>query len=231
MKSVARMLFYSATFGKISGAASGKGNAVKGILSCALMILAPPAAQAQKILMCKDASGRTLSSDRPMPECADHAVRELDGNGLVRRVIPAPLTAEQKRQKQLEEEKIKAGEIAAAEQKQNDRAIMDRYRNEGEIGAARERTVDLVREQAGREAIALAAAETRRKDTQTEIGRLKNKKTVPAALQRRLDESELAILDAKKKMQDYEAEIAQINAKYDATLKRYRELGGGTADK
>jgi len=219
MKSVKRILFYP----KMGGAG--------GILLGALMLSAPLAAHAQKILMCKDAAGRTYTSDRPMPECADRAVRELDRNGIVRRVIPAPLTAEQKHQKQVEEEKIRADEIAAADQKQNDRAIMDRYRNEGEIGIARERTVDLVREQSRREAAALAAAETRRKDVQFEIGRLKDKKAVSPALQSKLDESDQAILNAKKKMQDYEAEIAQINAKYDATLKRYRELGGATAAK
>jgi hypothetical protein len=215
--------------GVLGDAICGKGCATGGILLGSLMLLAPLTAHAQKILMCKDASGRTFTSDRPMPECADRAVRELDRNGMVRRVIPAPLTAEQKRQKQLEEEKIRADEIAAAEQKQNDRAIMDRYRSEGEIGIARARTVDLVREQVKREASALAAAETRRKDAQTEIVRLKDKKAVPAALQSKLDESELAILDAKKKMHDYETEIAQINIKYDATLKRYRELGSATA--
>ncbi|MDB5761519.1 MAG: hypothetical protein JWQ21_514, partial [Herminiimonas sp.] len=185
-----------------------------------LLALAPLTVHAQKIFMCKDASGRTLTSDRPIPECADRAVREFDKNGIVRHDIAAPLTAEQKRQKQLEEEKRKADEAAAAEQKQNDRAIVARYRNEEDIAIARKRTVDLVQEQIKREAITLAAAEKRRKDLQAEAELPKNKKAAPPGLQRNLDEADQAVRDQKKKIQDYEAEAAQINGKFDATLKR-----------
>src|SRR5215218_3192456 len=87
-----------------------------------LLTLSPMAAraQAQKIFICKDAHGRTFTADRPIQECMGRAVKEMDRNGIVRREIPAPLTAEQRRQKELEEEKRKAEEQAAAEQKQAD---------------------------------------------------------------------------------------------------------------
>ena len=39
-------------------------------LLCLSFVLSPCLAQA-KIFMCKDASGRTLTSDRAIPECAD----------------------------------------------------------------------------------------------------------------------------------------------------------------
>lgn len=229
MKSVTRILFYLHALSRMPATVLGKSSAAACILSGALGLTAPLIGHAQRILMCKDASGRTVTADRPMPECADRAVRELDRNGIVRREIPAPLTAEQKRQKKMEEEKARAEQAAAAEQKQQDRAIMDRYRNEGEIAIARERTVELVREQSRREAVALAAAQAQRKDALTELGRLKNPKATPPAVQRKLDESSQAMLDAQNKMRDYEAEIVLINAQYNATLKRFQELGGATA--
>lgn len=200
------------------------------ILLC-LMALAPLSVHAQKIYMCKDASGRTLTSDRPIPECADRAVRELDSSGITRRDIAAPLTAAQKRQKQAEEEKRKAGEAAAAEQKQTDHAIMARYRNDADVGTARKRTLDIVQEQMKRELASLAVAEKAYKGSQAEIGLIKNKKDVPAGLQRKLEEFEQAVRNGKKKIQEQEIEIAQINAKYDAELARFRELSGTAAAK
>ena len=161
----------------------------------------------------------------------DRAVRELDSSGITRRDIAAPLTAAQKRQKQAEEEKRKAGEAAAAEQKQTDHAIMARYRNDADVGTARKRTLDIVQEQMKRELASLAVAEKAYKGSQAEIGLIKNKKDVPAGLQRKLEEFEQAVRNGKKKIQEQEIEIAQINAKYDAELARFRELSGTAAAK
>jgi hypothetical protein len=199
-----------------------------GAVLCISMLL-PMAAHAQKIFMCKDASGKTLTSDRPIPECANRAMRELDKNGIVRREIAAPLTAEQKRQKELEEERLKAEAAAAEEQKQADRAMLARYRNEKDIDVARRRTLDLVQEQSKREMETLAAAEKDKKDVQQKIDRGGNKKPVPPVLQARLTEADQSIASAQKKIAAYQAEEAQINLKFDATLKRYRELTGSSA--
>jgi cell division protein FtsN len=200
------------------------------VLIC-FLALAPLSVQAQKIFMCKDASGRTLTSDRPIPECADRAVREFDKSGTVRREIPAPLTAEQKRQKQLEEEKRKVDEAAAIEQKQNDRALVARYRNESDIETARKRDLNLVQEKIKRETASLAAAEATHKTAQAELAQIKNQKNIPSALQRKIEASGQAVAEDKKKLQEYGAEIAQTNLKYDAALKRYREISGTASAK
>lgn len=190
--------------------------------ACCLLAVLPPSVQAQEILMCKDASGRTFTSDRPIPECSGRAVRQLDRNGMVRHEIPAPLTPEQKRQKQLEEERVKAEQAAAAERRQQDKAILARFRNEADIENARQRTLDTVQEQIKRESALLFAAEKRRKDIKAGIARDKGKKA-PAMLQE-LDDAGQAVANSKQKLQDYEAEAAQINGKFALTLKRYREL-------
>jgi hypothetical protein len=188
-----------------------------------LSVMLPLAAHAQ-IIMCKDAAGKTYTSDRPIMECANRPIREFGKNGFLKREIPAPLTAEQKRHKQLEEEKRKAEEVALMEQKQADRTILARYRNEGDIDVARKRTLEAVQEQLKRQTGTLAAAEKRHQDVQSEMALPKNKKAVPPGLQSRSDESDKALRDEQKKRQGYETEIAQINAQYDATAKRYREL-------
>jgi chromosome segregation ATPase len=197
-------------------------------LTAFMALFGPLAAHAQVIYICKDAAGKTFTSDRLLPECANRAVREMDRSGMVRREIPAPLTAEQKRHKQREEERLKAEAAAAEEQKQADRAMLARYRNESDIELVRKRTLELVQEQLKRESGTLAAVEKDKAEVQKKIDQA-NKKPPPAALQSRLAEAEQAIAAGKKKIAAYQAEAAQINQKFDAVLTRYRELTGGTA--
>lgn len=180
-----------------------------------------------EIFICKDAGGHTLTSDRPIAECADRDVRVLGKNGLTERVIEAPLTAEQKRQKQAAEDKRRADLAAQQEQRRQDRALLARYRNEGEIELARTRTLDQVKEQSRREELNIAESEKRLKEARAEADFHKGKTTLPALLQRRIDDAEQAIQDSRQRLAERTADMAQINAKFDQALARYRELNGG----
>jgi predicted nucleic acid-binding Zn-ribbon protein len=204
----------------------------KTMMSTCLLVMVPIAVQAQtpgKIYMCKDATGKTITSDRPIPECADRAVKELDSSGRTRREVGPPPTPEEIKQAKLDQEKKKLDAIAAAEQKRNDLAIMSRFRSEDDIAVARKRTVDLVQDQIKRETTSLHGLEKRKKDVAAQIPAAKGKTEVLAGLNRQIEEADQGIKDTKKKIQDYEAEAAQINAKFDATLKRYRELNAAAA--
>jgi len=195
----------------------------KTAISIGLLALAPLTVHAQKIYMCKDAAGKTLTSDRPIPECSGN-IKELDKQGIVRREIKPPPTAAEKEQMKKEEEQKKADDLAAAERKRNDKAILSRFRNEEDIAVARKRNVDLMQDQIKRENTAIANLEKKRKDVEAQMPAAKGKKNVEAALNKSIEEIDAAIKDSKKRVQDYEAEAAQINANYDQTLKRYREL-------
>lgn len=198
-----------------------------GFMAC-MAIFGPLAAHGQVIYICKDSSGKTFTSDRLLPECANRAVREMDRNGMVRREIPAPLTAEQKRHKELEEKRLKAETAAAEEQRQVDRALLARYRNEGDIELARKRTLELVQEQIRRESATLAAVEKNKAELQKKSEQA-NQKPTPPVLQTKLADTEQSITAIKKKISGYRAEEAQINQRFDATLNRYRELTGKPA--
>ncbi|WP_353152765.1 DUF4124 domain-containing protein [Herminiimonas fonticola] len=177
-----------------------------------------------KIFMCKDASGRTLTSDRPIPECADRAVREYGNNGVVKRDIAAPLTAEQKREKQAQEDRKKAELAAAEEQKKADRALSARYRSEEDIAAARKRDSGIVSEHIAQQKKSLAIADKDWKDAQAAVEAQKKKGVVAAGLQYKLDRSEQSVRDLKARLQESELELAQVHAKYDLTLQRFREI-------
>ena len=191
-----------------------------------LPFLLAPGAQAQ-IYLCKDADGRTISSDRMIPECANRALREFDKSGRPRREIPPPLSAEQKRQLQIDAERRKAEESAAEEQRRNDRLLRTRYKSEADIEESRKRALAVSEDQLRNEKNAAAAAEKQRQVAQAEAEALKKRNApVYPALQQRLDETDQALAASGKSIGEIEAEMAQINAKHDAALKRFRELNG-----
>lgn len=176
------------------------------------------------IFMCKDATGRTLTSDRPIPECADRAMREYGNNGVMKRDIAAPLTAEQKREKQLQEEKKKAELISADEQKRADRALSARYRSEDDIALARKRDAEIVNEQIAQHKKALSNADKDWKEAQAAVATQRKRGVVPAGLQYKYDNAEQSVQDVKARLNESEIELAQVHAKYDTILQRYREI-------
>lgn len=191
-----------------------------------IVALSSGAAQAQ-FFQCKDATGRTISSDRPIPECADRAVRELGRNGMLKREVPAPLSADEKQQKKLEEDKRKAEMLALEEQRKSDRLILERYGNEKGIEAARKRALDLAQDIIKRENGSIAAAEKQLAQSQAALAPYKAKpESAPLDVRNKIKEAEQTIREGEKIIHDRRAEMVQTNAKYDETLKRFREIAG-----
>jgi hypothetical protein len=200
------------------------------IVPLSLFALSIAHAQTTYLYLCKDAGGRTFTSDRPIPECANRAVKQLDRTGMVRHEIPAPLTPEQKREQKLKEDQAKADALALEEQKQNDRLILARYPKEKDIEGARARALDLVREYIKRDTTDVTALEKTLAQTQAKANaKPKRAGTPSSAVTRKIDDVEQAIQAARKGVQEREAELVQINLKFDETLKRYREIAGDDA--
>lgn len=178
-----------------------------------------------QIYVCKDAIGRTISSDRQISECADRAVRELSRTGLLKREIPAPLTAEERRQKQLQEKKERAEAEALEEQQKSDRAMLARYRSEADIEKGRQLLLDQAQEHGKRNKGLLEAAELQLRQAQADMETSRKGNAKPTGdLAGRIDAAALDVAERKKIMQEDEAEIARINEKFDQTLNRYREV-------
>jgi hypothetical protein len=193
-------------------------------LLCIACTALPLSVHAQ-FFQCKDASGRTITSDRPIPECAERPLRELNRSGTLKRDIPPPPTAEEKRQKLLLEEKQKAEALAAEEKMKADRVILARYGNEKGIEAARKRALEMVADQIKREINSVNAAEAQLKQTEAALAPFKKRQAAaPADLRAKQEEAEQIIREGKKIIQDREAETIEIGTRFDETLKRYREI-------
>jgi len=66
--------------------------------------------------------------------------------GLVRREIAAPLTPEQRRQKQVEQDKLRADAIGRGRAAPQDRILLSRYQSDLDIEAARKRALQPVQD-------------------------------------------------------------------------------------
>lgn len=190
-----------------------------------LLMLAPALAHAQaKIYICKDAAGRTLTSDRPIAECSNRPVREVDRSGITRREIPAPPTPEEKQRQAREEAARRAEQLAAEERRRHDRALLARFRDEEEIISSGQRNILLVQENVKRETLLLAAAEKRQQAAEDELALSVRKQQTSHDLRQRLQDADHAVAASRRRLGDYEAEILMINSRTDAMVKRFREL-------
>lgn len=192
-------------------------------LALLTLALASPVYAFAQIYVCKDASGRTITSDRPISECADRAMRELDRNGMTRREIAPPLTQQQQRAREALSEQQRLNTAMAEERRRNDLALTTRYRNEGDIAAARRRAIDLLNEQMQIDTKALAREMVEMKAAQVPIAAAGGK-MVSAKDRIRLEEATRSVDRRLSSIERRTSEIDRINQTFDQSLKRFREI-------
>jgi hypothetical protein len=188
-----------------------------------------PLSARAEIYICKDGAGHTITSDRPVPECAKQVLRVMS-DGLVRREIAAPLTPEQQRQKQVEQDRQRAAAVAAEEQRQLDRILLARYQSEPDIEAARKRALQPAQDAIAGSSRAIASAQKEQAGVKAAGDSLKNK-PLPLDLRSKLDDAASTIQREQSSILDQSATMADVNARFDGTLKRFRELHSGDAPK
>ncbi len=181
-------------------------------------------AQAE-IYTCKDAAGHTLTSDRPIPECADRAmfVRQNPGQSL--REIPRPKTAEERRKADAEQEKQKIAEQLEDQRKREELYLLANFKSENDIEITRQRSLEVVKEKirVGSEQIKavdhlLAELQVEQRDS------VKKSPAENANLQSRANQLVMSIKNSRESVARYEGEKNFINTQYDDILNRYRDI-------
>ena len=190
----------------------------------ALAVLASAAAQ-PGIYSCVDASGRTLTADRPIAECTDRMQRELSSTGLLKRQHAPSLTAHE--QAAQDEKTKQAAETRArsAEERHRDKALLLRYPapavHDQERAAALQQ-IDSVIQAAGKRQGELA------EQHRTRAGELefyaKDLSRTPASLKRRLEENSSSALAQQKFIGEQDEEKKRVNRRFDEELAKLRRL-------
>lgn len=181
-----------------------------------------------RIYTCKDEKGKTITSDRPLPECQGREGRILGKDGTTIQRIDAPLTPEQIAARDAEAAKKKVEDDRRREQLRKDKALLNTYENVDDIESKRQRALQQVEREARESEKRMNSLQKQASDNSAEAEFYK-KKAMPADLRRRIDENEAAMRAEKLLFNSKRDEVAQVNLKFDDDKKRYLELTGGGA--
>ena len=195
------------------------------LLACAAM-LAAGAASAQGVpkvtYCCTDDNGVQVCSDQLPQICYKRAYRVLEGTTVVKRV-EAPLSPEQRRQRQIEERRAAEEDRAIREQRRRDRILLDTYNSVQDIEAQRAKAIREI-EQGMHQAQQELAELQKKRQALAEETEFYKRKPMPPELQAsiRANEADIAaqqsIIDSKKK------DIDAVHARFDEENRRYIHL-------
>jgi hypothetical protein len=180
------------------------------------------------IYSCVDASGKRLTSDRPIPECLDREQRVLNKDGSQRQTMPPRMNAEERA---AEDERLRLKALADAAQKdaiRRDRNLMLRFPNEAAHDKARESALDDVRKGIAASALHLKDLQADRKPLLAETEFYKGKR-LPFKLKSKLEANDAQQQAQKDIIQNQTNEITRVNGLYDAELARLKRLWAGAA--
>ncbi|CAN5161861.1 hypothetical protein BH09PSE6_BH09PSE6_05860 [soil metagenome] len=172
---------------------------------------------------CKDASGHVLTSDKFIPECADREQREYNANGTLKRVIEAPLTPDQRRQREAADKRKQADDLAALERRRLDRVLLTSYSSVAGIDSARERALGEPMSGIAKSNERLATLKKERQSLQNDTEFYKNR-ALPPELEARIKDNEAQQLYEQGLVDRRNAEIVRINERYNADKTRFLEL-------
>lgn len=180
-----------------------------------------------EIYRCRDSAGRLITADRIMPECADKTTQVYTNSGVLRRQLPGPITAEQRRAAELEEQqRIKQIQQQIQEQKEK-RYLTTHYPTEQAIEVARQKELDVVEEKIGEEKKTIEV--TTEALTKNRQGQARLSKKQTEELSRAQNEEEQlvqTIQQSERMIQRYQVEKTKVNHQFDETRKRYLEIVG-----
>lgn len=203
------------------------GVAELALLLCLTASLAGGALAAEvPIYSCTDASGKKLTSDRPIPECANREQKLHNADGSLRRIVPPTPTADERAEAEAAERRAATERAAQQEAVRRDRSLLLRFPNEAVHRRAREAALDDVRKavRTSEERLKVLAAERKPLLDEAEFyaGR-----ALPAKLRQALDANDASVEAQRVLVQNQQTEVARINAVFDIELERLKRLWAG----
>lgn len=210
-------------------------SAMPGSMRCAAFALgmlaachakAEPTTAPTSIYSCVDASGKKITSDRPVPECITREQRMLNADGSPKGVRPPTLTAEERAEVEARERDAMAERVERQDAIRRDRNLLARFPDEATHRKAREMALDDVRNAVRNSETRVAALAAERKPLLNEaefyVG-----KALPLKLRSQLDANDAAAEAQRSLIQNQQSEVIRINRLYDAQLARLKKLWGG----
>jgi hypothetical protein len=179
---------------------------------------------AAKTFCCNDDSGHRLCGDILPAQCAKRAYQEYNSMGVIYRLHEAPLTAEQRAQRELELARKKAAQREADEEDRRDRALQASYPSVRDLDAKRERTLLEANNSLAVAQKSLDAALARKGELVREA-EFYTKRPMPGELKANIRDNAAELNNLQATVDDKKKEIAAIQTRFDDEKKRYLNLG------
>lgn len=177
------------------------------------------------IYTCKDAAGHTLTSDRPIPECADRAMFVRQNPAQSQREIPRPKTAEERRKAEADQEKQKIADQLEEQRKREELYLLANFKSEQAIEMTRQKSLEVIQEKIRVGSEQMKAVDHLLLELQAEQNNGATKSQAENAnLQNRASQLVLSIKNSRESVARYEVEKKLLNTQYDDILSRYREI-------
>jgi hypothetical protein len=193
-------------------------------LLCLVALAAPLAADASTIKKCQDATGKWHYGDTAAAECAKSKVVEMSQEGVARKVIAAPPTEAELRQRELNRSEEERKKKESEDRARNDQLLLSTYGHEQDILFVRDRKLGQLESmiKAGEETLkslrgALARLEAQAADDSKDPKSAEQTRKQIEQTQAQIARHEESIA-GKRKEQD------AIRAQAEVDQKRYREL-------
>ena len=181
------------------------------------------AGAAGQVFCCNDATGTQVCSDILPQACVGRAYREVGKSGTTSRRIEAPLTAEQRAQQKVEEDKRRIEEEKRKERQRKDQALLDTYGNERDIDAMRIRAESDIFQSIRNAETKIEETRLVRKKFEDEAEFYK-KKTLPGEVRKGLVDTEFEIRAQESIIESKKKELDAVRAKYSEEKARFQEL-------
>ena len=177
------------------------------------------------VYTCTDAKGRKLTADRPIPECTDREQKVLNPSGTVKAKVGPTLTPMEKAELEQREKREAEERNRTLDERRRDRALLTRYPNkEVHDGERREALAQIsVVIQAAKNRLTELSRQRISIDEEMEFYK-KDPSKAPAYVRRQLEENIQSQTVQKRFIDEQEAEIRRVNARFDDELTRLRQL-------
>lgn len=182
------------------------------------------------IYTCVDAKGRTLTADRPIPDCTDREQTELNPSGTAKRKLEPTYTAKEQADREARERQAQLVAAQKTEEKRRERALMQRYPTPE--AHDKERAQALVQIDAviaaAQKRLGELAEERKRIDDELEFYK-KDPSKAPASVRNKLEDNIKSMAVQNRFITDQEDEKKRVNARFDEERARLKPLWAANA--
>jgi hypothetical protein len=187
------------------------------------------AAQAQQngfgssIYTCTDATGRALTSDRPIAACIDRNQRVLNNQGWVVKVVPPELTDTERAARQEQQHQAQLALRRQRDQERFNQALLIRYPDQATHEASRSAALAQAQSLLDNAKQELAALESGRATLAAQMA-ADASGNAPDTLRRGIASNAQAIETQQQLIAGFQAEVNRINTQFNAEDKRLQPL-------